>query len=333
MKAIVRAGDGGPEVMAWSEVDDPVPAPGEVVVHVAATALNRADLAQRAGRYPVPAGASPILGMECSGLVEAVGEGVSGLRAGDAVMALLTGGGYAQKVAVPAGQVMPKPSRLTFAEAAALPEVMCTVYSNLLADGGLGEGQVVLIHGGGSGIGTMGIQVARAVGAVPMVTVGSAVKAQRCLELGAAAAFNYREDDFVAAVRDRTDGRGADVLLDCVGAPYLMRNLDAVKDDGTVLVIGLQGGSEATMNLQVLMRRRLTLRGSTLRARSDLDKARIVTGAARTLLPFVDSGEIVPVIDRMMLVERAGDAHRHLEAGGNVGKVVLVVDRELAGSR
>lgn len=330
MKAVVCDGVGGPDIMAWADVPDPVVGSGEVLIRVAATALNRADLAQRQGRYPIPAGASPILGMECSGVVDEVGDGVTAFGPGDRVMALLTGGGYAERVTVPAGQVIAVPPDLSLGEAAALPEAMCTVYSNLVADGGLSAGQVVLVHGGGSGIGTMAIQVARALGAVPVVTVGSAHKAELCRRLGAEAAIDYTREDFVAAVRDLTGGRGADLLLDCVGAPYLVRNLESVKDDGIVLVIGLQGGAAAeTFDLQPLMRRRLTLRGSTLRARSDADKARIVRGTVETLVPFVRDGAIRPLVDATMDVREAPAAHAYLEARKNFGKVVLTVDAEL----
>lgn len=331
MRAIVCDGVGAPDVMAWSKVPDPVVGDGDILIRVAATALNRADLAQREGRYPVPAGASPILGMECAGLVENVGAGVSGFAPGDRVMALLTGGGYAELVNVPAGQVVAVPEHLTLGEAAGLPEVLCTVYSNLVVDGRLAEGQTVLVHGGGSGIGTMSIQVARALGAVPIVTVGSASKAEQCLALGAEAAIQYKEEDFAASVHRLTGGRGVDVLLDCVGGPYLERNLAAVKDDGIVLVIGLQGGAEApSFNLQPLMRRRLTLRGSTLRARSDDDKARIVRGAVETLMPFVTDGTIRPLIDTIFDVREVARAHEYLHAGTNVGKVVLTVDAQAA---
>ncbi|NKZ07207.1 NAD(P)H-quinone oxidoreductase [Actinomadura latina] len=325
MRAVVCDGTGGPEIMSWGETAPPRPAAGEVLVRVTATAVNRADLAQREGRYPVPPGASPILGLECSGIVAEVSAGVSTVGVGDPVMALVTGGAYAEFVAVPAEQIMPAPKSIPLADAGALPETLCTVYSNLIRDAGLRAGQKVLVHGGGSGIGTTAIQVIRAFGAVPLVTVGSPEKAARCIELGAELAINYRRQDFVAEVRQATGGRGVDVLLDCVGANYLQRNMDALANDGTALVIGLQGGSQAEIDLSCLMRRRLNLRGSTLRARPADQKRDIVAGTVQDLLPLVERGEIRPIIDQRHQIDRVADAHAYVGAGGNFGKVLLNV--------
>lgn len=325
MKAVVCDGVGGPEVMRWQETADPQVGPDDVLIHVTATAVNRADLAQREGRYPVPPGASPILGLECSGIVVDAGRDVSTFRVGDSVMALVTGGAYAELVAVPETQVMPVPTSVSVSDAGSLPEVLCTVYSNLVRDARLRSGQTVLVHGGGSGIGTMAIQVVRALGAIPFVTVGSAPKAERCLELGAERAINYRTQDFVAEIHDATDGRGVDVLLDCIGADYLQRNLDALANDGTALVIGLQSGAESRLDLTGVMRRRLSLRGSTLRARPANQKQEIVSDVARDLLPLVESGVIKPVIDQRYRIEEVAAAHAFVGEGRNVGKVLLEV--------
>ncbi|MHA6668994.1 NAD(P)H-quinone oxidoreductase [Homoserinimonas sp. A447] len=312
--------------MSWVEVEDPEPQDDEVVIEVAATALNRADLAQRKGNYPVPAGASPILGLECSGIISEVGSAVTEFRVGDRVMALLTGGGYAQRVAVPRGQVMHVPANIDMVTAAAFPEAACTVYSNLIVDGGLAEGRTVLIHGGGSGIGTMAISVAKAFGAKTIVTAGSDQRVELCRNHGADLAVNYNSVDFVSEARSFTGGRGVDMVLDCVGADYLERNLSATADDGTVLVIGLQGGAESAIDLSPLMRRRLTLRGSTIRARSVSDKARIVDGTRSTIVPLLVSGEVSPVIDSSYEIEAVAEAHQYMEQRRNFGKMVLLVN-------
>ncbi|MEU1405657.1 NAD(P)H-quinone oxidoreductase [Streptomyces sp. NPDC005728] len=325
MGAVLCNAPGGPEVMRWHQAERPEAGPGEVVVRVAATAVNRADLSQRAGRYPVPPGTSPILGLECSGRVHSVGEGVSDVEAGTSVMALVTGGAYAEYVAVPVPQLMPIPAGVTLADAASLPEALCTVYANLVMDGGLRPGQSVLVHGGGSGIGTMAIQLIRALGARPMVTVGSERKGDLCMSLGAEAVINYRTQDFVSEVRDRTAGAGVDLLLDCVGGSYLSRNVEALADDGTMLIIGLQGGNGSRIDLGPVMRRRLTVRGSTLRARPPRHKAAIVDATARALTGLIETGRIRPVVDRRFPIARAADAHRYVESGQNFGKVVLEV--------
>lgn len=325
MKAVVCDGVGGPDVLRWGETERPQPRGDEVLVRVVSTAVNRADLAQREGRYPVPPDASPILGLECSGLVAELGNDVEGVAVGSLVMALAAGGTYAEFVAVPASQLMPVPNGVSLADAAALPEALCTVYSNLVVDGGLRPGQAVLVHGGGSGIGTVAIQVIRALGARPLVTVGSDRKAARCLELGAELAINYRESDFVESVRKATQGAGAAIVLDCVGAPYAPRNLEVLADDGVALVIGLQGGSAAQIDLAPLMRRRLTLRGSTLRARPAAQKGAIVAGTMADLGPMIERGLIRPVVDSRFPIEEVAAAHAYVAAGRNIGKVVLTV--------
>ncbi|GAB3570931.1 NAD(P)H-quinone oxidoreductase [Amycolatopsis endophytica] len=310
-------------MLHWAETPAPRAEPDEVIVTVAASAVNRADLSQRQGRYPVPPGTVDILGLECSGTISSVGGEVTGWRIGDPVCALLTGGGYAQQVAVPADQLLPIPPGVSLLDAAALPEAACTVYSNLVHDAGLDTGDTVLVHGGGSGIGTMAIQVITAMGAQAVVTCGSDERARRCLELGATAAINYRTTDFTDAVLDLTDGRGADIALDCVGGPYLNRNIDALAVDGTLLVIGLQGGNRTGIDLEPVMRRRLTIRGSTLRARPRHDKAHIVAGTEAHLWPLIAAGKIQPLIDSVVPMPHAARAHRRMEAGRQFGKILL----------
>ncbi len=328
MKAIVVERAGSPAEMAWRDVTDPVPATGEVLVDVAATAVNRADLLQAAGRYPPPPGASEILGLECSGTIAGVGPGVSGWRVGDRVCALLSGGGYAQRAAVPAGQVLPVPDGMDLVDAAGLPEVACTVWSNLVMTAGLDAGQSVLIHGGGSGIGTMAIQVALARGARVAVTASRPAVLQRCKDLGADITINHVEQDFVDAVRDATGGRGADVILDVVGAKYLMRNVSALADDGRLVIIGLQGGTTAELDINALMRKRAGVIGTTLRSRPATgsgSKAQIVRRVRTELWPLLATGAVRPVIDSVLDIRDATAAHRRMAAGGHFGKIVLRV--------
>lgn len=324
MKAIVFSEPGGPEVLTWSEVPDPVPGDGQVLVEVAAAAVNRADLLQRQGHYAPPPGASEILGLECSGRVAALGAGVSGWAVGDEVCALLTGGGYAQKVAVPAGQLLPVPKGVDLVTAAGLPETVCTVWSNVFMGAGLQPGETLLVHGGSSGIGTTAIQLAKAIGAKTLVTVGSAEKARRCLELGADAAIEYRTEDFVERVRELTEGRGADVILDIMGAAYLPRNIDALAVSGRLVVIGLQGGRTGELDLGKLMTKRAAVLATTLRGRPAAEKAAIVAAVREHVWPLVNSGAFRVVVDREVPMERAGEAHRAVEASDHVGKVVLV---------
>jgi putative PIG3 family NAD(P)H quinone oxidoreductase len=312
-------------VLGWGEVPDPEAGPGEVVVDVAATAVNRADLLQRAGNYPPPRGASEVLGLECSGIVSEVGEGVTGWRVGDEVCALLSGGGYAERVAVPAGQLLPRPAGVELATAAALPEVTCTVWSNVFQLAGLRRGEAFLVHGGSSGIGTMAIQLARRVGATVAVTAGSARKLTACASLGAQVLVNHREDDFVAVVRAATDGRGADVVLDNMGAAYLERNVQVLAVDGRLVVLGLQGGRAGRLDLGALMAKRGTVFATTLRSRPPEQKAAIVSSVHEHVWPLVADGAVRPVVHARLPLAEAAEAHRLVEASEHIGKVLLTV--------
>ncbi|MET9287958.1 NAD(P)H-quinone oxidoreductase [Nocardia beijingensis] len=326
MRAIDLNGAGGPEVMVLSEVPAPKPGHGEVLIEVAAAGVNRADLLQRQGFYPPPPGASPLLGLECSGVIAEVGDGVRDWMVGDRVCALLSGGGYAERVAVPATQVLPVPDGLDIGAAAGLPEVAATVWSNLVMTAGLRAGQLVLIHGGGSGIGTHAIQVAKSIGARVAVTAGSAEKLARCAELGADVLINYKEDDFVAAVR--AERSGADVILDNMGAAYLGRNVDALAEHGHLVVIGMQGGVTAELNLGVLLRKWGTVHATNVRARPATgagSKAEIVAEVRKQLWPLIAEGTVAPVIAAELPIEDAAEAHRLLDSGEAFGKVVLRV--------
>jgi putative PIG3 family NAD(P)H quinone oxidoreductase len=321
--AVTLPAFGGPHVLTWAEVPDPDPRRGEVVIDVAATGVNRADLLQREGRYPPPAGAPAWPGLECSGRVAAVAPDVTGWQVGDEVCALLAGGGYAERVAVPAGQVLPVPCGVDLVTAAALPEVACTVWSNVVDVGRLGPGETFLVHGGGSGVGTFAIQLARQFGARVACTVGSEEKARRCAELGADLVVNYRSENFVGRVRETTDGRGADVVLDNMGAAYLARNVEVLAPDGRLVVIGLQGGRVAEVDLGTLLAKRATVAATSLRHRPLEQKAAIVAAVRERLWPLVESGAVRPVVDRVLPMTAAGEAHRILEVGANVGKVLL----------
>ena len=322
MNAITIPRSGGPEVLTWQSVPDPEPAAGEVLVDVTASAVNRADLMQRQGFYPPPAGAPPYPGLECSGRIAALGDGVTGWQVGDEVCALLTGGGYATGVAVPAGQVLPKPAAVSLRDAAALPEVACTVWSNVGQLAHLGKGETFLVHGGGSGIGTHAIQVAKALGAIVLCTAGTPEKLARCRELGADVTINYRTEDFVARAREETGG-GVDVILDMIGAKYLTRNVEALAANGRLAIIGLQGGARAEIDLNALMRSRAQVIGTVLRARPAAEKAAIVAAVRERVWPLVESGTVRPVVDRVLPMRDAAEAHRVVEAGQNIGKVVL----------
>src|SRR4051794_33433268 len=324
MKAVVITEFGGPEVLQLRDVPDPVVGPGEVVIDVAATAVNRADLLQRAGHYPPPAGAPAWPGLECSGTISALGAGVLHWNLGDQVCALLSGGGYAERVAVPTGQLLPLPAGVDLVDAAALPEVTATVWSNVFMAAGLRPGETLLVHGGSSGIGTMAIQLARHVGARVAVTAGSSDKLGRCRELGAEITVNYREDDFVEAVRTATHGRGADVVLDNMGAKYLARNLDVLGFNGRIVIIGMQGGTKAELDLALLMRKRAALISTSLRARPAEEKAAIVASVRENVWPLLAAGEIRAIVDRTVAMADAAEGHRVLEESGHVGKVLLV---------
>jgi putative PIG3 family NAD(P)H quinone oxidoreductase len=325
MKAIVITEPGGPDVLTWQDVDDLTPGPGEVLIDVAASAVNRADILQRQGNYSPPPGASPYPGLECSGRIAAIGPDVAAkFEVGDEVCALMSGGGYAEQVAVPAGQVLPVPSGVDLVEAAALPEVVCTVWSNVFMAAGLRTGETLLVHGGSSGIGTMAIQLARHVGARVAVTAGSADKLERCRELGAEIAVNYREEDFVAALRAATDGKGADVVLDNMGAKYLARNLDVLAPNGRLVIIGMQGGTKAELDIGLLMRKRGAVISTSLRARPADEKAAIVSSVREHVWPLIAAGDVRPIIDRRVPMADAAEAHRVVEASNHVGKVLLV---------
>ncbi|MCW2537585.1 MAG: quinone oxidoreductase [Modestobacter sp.] len=327
MRAVTIDSPGGPEVLGWGEVPDPVCGPGEVLVDVVAAAVNRADLLQRQGHYPPPPGASEVLGLECSGIISEVGAGVTGWSVGDEVCALLSGGGYAERVAVPAGQLLPKPAGVELATAAALPEVTCTVWSNVFMLAGLRAGEVFLVHGGGSGIGTMAIQLAVRAGARVATTAGSAEKLAFCRELGAEVLVNYRDEDFVEAVRTATDGHGADVVLDIMGAKYLARNVDVLATGGRLVAIGMQGGTKAELDMGMLMRKRASVAATTLRSRPATGpggKAQIVAAVRHEVWPDVERGVVRPIVDRRLPMSRAGEAHALIEASDHIGKVLLL---------
>ncbi|WP_367133565.1 NAD(P)H-quinone oxidoreductase [Saccharothrix sp. HUAS TT1] len=322
MRAITIREPGGPDVLTWTGVRDPEPGPGEVLLDVAATAVNRADLLQRQGHYPPPRGTSEVPGLECSGTVAALGEGVTGWGVGDEVCALLAGGGYAERVVVPAAQLLPVPEGVDLVTAASLPEVACTVWSNVVMVAGLKSGETFLVHGGAGGIGTHAIQVAKALGARVAVTAGSADRLRRCAELGADVLVDYREQDFVAEV-----GR-ADVVLDNMGGAYLDRNVDVLAPDGRLVVIGMQGGVKGELNIGKLLSKRATVTATGLRFRpvdGPSGKGRIVAEVRERLWPLIASGQVKPIVHDVLPIERAADAHRALEGGGVFGKVVLKV--------
>ena len=323
MKAITIPEPGGPDALVWTDVPDPEAGPGEVLVEVVATAVNRADLLQRQGHYNSPAGASPYPGLECSGRIALLGPDVEGWAVGDAVCALLSGGGYAEQVAVPAGQLLPVPAGVTVQEAAALPEVVCTVWSNVFMLAGLRPDETLLAHGGTSGVGTMAIQLARNLGARVIVTAGSDEKLRRARDLGADVAINYREEDFVEAVRAATDGHGADVILDNMAAKYLARNIDALALNGRLVVIGMQGGTKAEIDLGALMGKRAAVLATSLRARPPDEKAAIVASVREHVWPLFESGAVRPIVDRVLPMAAAAEAHRVVEASDHMGKVLL----------
>ncbi|MGB9307260.1 MAG: NAD(P)H-quinone oxidoreductase [Mycobacterium sp.] len=325
MRAIVAE---SAEQLLWQEVPDVSAGPGEVLIKVAAAGVNRADVLQAAGKYPPPPGASPIIGMEVSGVIASVGPEVTKWSAGQEVCALLAGGGYAEYVAVPAGQVMPIPGGVDLIDAAGKPEVTCTVWSNLVLTAHLSEGQLVLLQGGASGIGSHAIQVARALGARVAVTAGSAEKLDLCRELGAQITINYRDEDFVARLREETDGAGADVILDIMGASYLDRNIDALAPDGQLIIIGMQGGVTAELNIAKLMAKRARVIGTTLRARpvsGPNSKSAIVEAVTASVWPMIADGRIRGVIGARLPIQQAAEAHQLLVSGKVSGKIILTV--------
>ena len=323
MRAVVITSPGEPDVLKLTDVPDPVPGPGEVLVDVAAAGVNRADVLQRMGFYPPPPGAPPYPGLECSGRISALGAGVTVWQPGDEVCALLGGGGYAEQVAVPEGQLLPVPGNLDVITAAAFPETACTVYANVFQLAGLADGETLLVHGGSSGIGTMAIQLAKAFGARVACTAGSAEKLARCRALGADIAVNYRTEDFVAVVKETTDGAGADVILDIMGASYLARNLDVLASGGRLVVIGRQGGSRAELDLGVLQAKRASLHATTLRARPAHEKAAVVTAVRQHVWPLIGAGTVAAVIDRELPMSQAAQAHRVMAASEHIGKILL----------
>ena len=323
MRAVTATEPGGPDVLTVSDLPDPEPGPGEVVIDVAATAVNRADLLQRQGHYPPPPGASEVIGLECSGTVSALGDGVEQWQVGDAVCALLAGGGYAEKVAVPAGQVMPVPSGVDLETAAALPEVACTVWSNVSMVAHLQPGETLLVHGGAGGIGTFAIQLAAAMGVTVVTTAGSEAKLEVCRSLGADLAVNYREQDFVEEVKAFTDGRGADVILDNMGATYLGRNVSALATQGRLVIIGMQGGSKGELDINALLRKRGAVIATALRSRPAPEKAAICAAVVEHVWPLVADGRIKPVVHARHPLAEAARAHADVEDSANVGKVLL----------
>ena len=323
MKAITIPEPGDASVLRLDDVPEPQPAAGEVRIRVAAAGVNRADVVQRQGHYPPPPGTSPYPGLEVSGTVDALGDDVDAWAVGDEVCALLTGGGYAELVCVPAGQVLPVPNGVPLEDAAALPEVVCTVWSNVFMTANLLPGQTLLVHGGSSGIGTMAIQLAREVGARVAVTAGTADKLAACRELGAEVLVNYREQDFVEEVRAATGGAGADVVLDNMGAKYLARNVDVLATSGRLVVIGLQGGTRAEVDLGLMLRKRAAVVATSLRGRPAQEKAAIVAAVREHVWPLVESGRVRPVVHSRRPLAGAADAHREMEASGHIGKLLL----------
>jgi putative PIG3 family NAD(P)H quinone oxidoreductase len=304
-------------------VPDPEVGPGDVLIEVSATAVNRADLMQRMGFYPPPPGASDVIGLECSGTVAAVGAEVTTYAVGDRVCALLAGGGYAELVAVPAGQVMPVPDGLDLVTAAALPEVAATVWSNVMMVAGLRPDETFLVHGGAGGIGTFAIQLVHRLGARVLTTAGSAEKLAICRELGADVAIDYKQQDFVEAVREATNGHGADVILDNMGASYLGRNVEALATEGRLVVIGLQGGVTGELNLGALMGKRAAVISTGLRARPVSEKSAICAAVVEHVWPLVADGSVRPIVDRTLPLAEAATAHQLMEDSGHVGKIVL----------
>jgi putative PIG3 family NAD(P)H quinone oxidoreductase len=323
MRAITIPAPGDADALILAQVPTPVLAADEVLVQVAAAGVNRADLMQRQGFYPPPPNSSPYPGLEVSGTISVLGERATGWTVGDQVCALLSAGGYAEQVAVPVAQLLPVPETVSMVEAAALPEVVTTVWSNVFMTANLQPGQTILIHGGSSGIGTMAIQLAHAVGAHIAVTAGSDDKLEACRQLGAGILINYREQDFVEALKDATNGRGADVILDNMGAKYLQRNVNALAVNGRLVIIGLQGGVKADLDISILLRKCAAIIATSLRGRPATEKAAIVAAVREHVWPLIEAGQVKPVVYRTFPLAHAGDAHRELEDGSNIGKVLL----------
>jgi NADPH:quinone reductase len=330
MSCVVFKGGGGIEVIGMDTRPCPRPAPGEILIEVVAAGINRPDLLQRQGKYPPPPGAPDVPGLEVAGYVAALGEGVTGWWLGERVCALLAGGGYATYAVAPAGQCLPVPDDLSLIQAAALPETLFTVWSNVFDRGRLVAGESILIHGGTSGIGTTAIALCRAMGASVLTTAGSDEKCARCIELGADRAINYRRHDFVTEVKDFTNGRGVDVVLDMVGGPYIPRNIEVLAEDGRLVQIAFLGGVEALVNFAPVMRRRLTITGSTLRPRSVTFKSAIATALQDRVWPMLADGRFKPVIHATFPLSATAEAHKLMESGTHVGKIILTMQDEAA---
>ena len=322
MKAISQEGSD----LLWKENPDPVLKEGEVLIHIKASAINRADLLQRSGNYPVPPGASPILGLECSGEIEEVSENVDNFKKGDQVCALLSGGGYAEKVSVPSGQVLKIPKGFSFEQAAALPEVFATAYFNLYMEACLSEGEKALIHAGASGVGTAAIQICKVKNNPCFVTAGTKEKISRCIELGADDGKIRNEESFLQAVNNWTDEKGVEVILDPVGANYLEDNLKSLALEGRLVMIGLMGGARSSINLGLLMMKRLRIIGSTLRAQPVSKKTLIMNNLNKNVWPFLESGDIKPIIDTVIPIDEVDRAHKLMESNQTFGKVILKVN-------
>ncbi|KAF6163208.1 hypothetical protein GIB67_025072 [Kingdonia uniflora] len=324
MKAVVITTPGAPEVLQLQRVENPKIGDDEVLINVEATALNRADTLQRKGLYPPPPGASPYLGLECAGIVEDVGKNVTRWKIGDQVCALLSGGGYAEKVAVPSGQVLPVPPGISLKDAASFPEVACTVWSTVFMMSHLKAGETFLIHGGSSGIGTFAIQMAKYIGARVFVTAGSDEKLSFCNGLGADVCINYKTEDFVARVKEETGGKGVDVILDSIGAPYFQRNVNSLNIDGRIFMIGFQGGSVTEVNLTSIFAKRITVQGAGLRTRSLENKALIVNEVEKNVWPAIASGKVKPVVYKSFPMSEAAKAHELMESSTHIGKILLI---------
>jgi NADPH2:quinone reductase len=324
MRAVEISTPGAPEVLKPVERPDPVPAPGEVLIRVAAAGVNRPDVLQRKGAYPAPPGASDLPGLEVAGTIESLSVGVKDWRVGDRVCALLAGGGYATLCTAPAVQCLPIPNAMDFVTAAAVPETFFTVWTNVFDRGRLQTGETALFHGGSSGIGTTAIQLAAARGARVFATAGSDEKCRACEQLGAERAINYKTEDFVAVIKDVTKGRGVDLILDIVGGDYIARDLAALAIEGRLVVIGVMGGDTATLDFRRILGRRLTITGSTLRPRSAAEKGEIAAALRREVWPLLEAGTIKPVVYRTFPLDDAAAAHRLMESSEHVGKIVLV---------
>jgi len=325
MRCVEIAGAGGPEVLRPATRPRPRPAAGEVLVAVEAAGVNRPDVLQRQGRYDPPPGASDLPGLEVAGRIAELGQGVSGWAVGDAVCALVAGGGYAEVCTAPAPQLLPVPAGLSMAEAAALPETVFTVWTNVFERGGLKPGESLLVHGGSSGIGTTAIQLARALGATVYTTAGSPEKCAACEKLGAARAIDYKAEDYAEVIRQATGGRGVDVVLDMVGGDYVARDIDIMAPDGRHVSIAFLKGPKVTLNLFPVMTKRLTITGSTLRARPVEEKGRIAAAVRATVWPLVEQGAVRPVMHAAFPLEQAAEAHRLMESSAHIGKIVLTV--------